>query len=203
LGKIVKDITGKRFGKLFVLEHVGANNHRMSLWKCLCDCGSEKIALSSELIRGKTWHCGCSQCGVLKGESGLNKLYKKYKEGATARGYDFDLDEKTFKRLVDDNCYICGRSPLAVSKNGSDRSSYVYNGIDRVNNLLGYNKDNCRACCKRCNIVKGSISFDEFKNFIITAYNNVISNGLLRQAIITQKKLEKSSKDDLTKILGE
>ena len=34
-----EDLTGRRFGKLVVLEYVGTNKNRRSIWKCQCDCG--------------------------------------------------------------------------------------------------------------------------------------------------------------------
>ena len=56
----MKDIIGKRFGKLVVLEYVGSGKY-----KCKCDCGNEKIILRSNLTtkntRSATRSCGCGQ----------------------------------------------------------------------------------------------------------------------------------------------
>lgn len=58
----MRDLTGQRFGRLIVLEfdhkkdcNKGANYY----WKCLCDCGKEKIIPSSSLRSGATQSCGC------------------------------------------------------------------------------------------------------------------------------------------------
>lgn len=48
------DITGRRFGMLTVVEYVGHGK-----WKCLCDCGSVKIAQYKHLKYGNTKSCGC------------------------------------------------------------------------------------------------------------------------------------------------
>jgi hypothetical protein len=61
-----------------------------------------------------------------------------------------------------------------VIKKPTGRGNYIYNGVDRVNNSLGYTKDNCKPCCKMCNKMKGTMSLEEFKSFIINAYNNLI-----------------------------
>ena len=53
------DITGKKFGRLTVLEYAGSNNSNRALWKCLCDCGNEVIARSDALKTGKKQSCGC------------------------------------------------------------------------------------------------------------------------------------------------
>ena len=51
------EMLGKRFGRLVVLEEVEKkNNQRM--FRCLCDCGNEKIIAGSRL-RGGTQSCGC------------------------------------------------------------------------------------------------------------------------------------------------
>lgn len=52
------DMAGKRFGRLFVLEISGRRGDKR-LWRCRCDCGSEKD-FSGDLLRsGHTKSCGC------------------------------------------------------------------------------------------------------------------------------------------------
>jgi hypothetical protein len=45
------------------------------------------------------------------------------------------------------------------------RASYIYNGVDRVNNDFGYSIDNCVSCCKVCNRMKGKKTVAEFVAF--------------------------------------
>ena len=59
----VEDMTGKRFGKLMVIERApdrinkGGTKHVM--WKCKCDCGNETIVRGTSLRNGHTRSCGC------------------------------------------------------------------------------------------------------------------------------------------------
>lgn len=53
------DRTGQRFGKLTVIEQAGRNALKKVLWKCVCDCGKETIAVSGSLVTGNTTSCGC------------------------------------------------------------------------------------------------------------------------------------------------
>lgn len=53
------DLTGKRFGKLTVMERNGINKHRQALWKCACSCGNETVLSTSTLKSGNTKSCGC------------------------------------------------------------------------------------------------------------------------------------------------
>ena len=53
------NLLGKRFGKLTVIERVGSNQHNQALWRCKCDCGTEKIIVGTNLSKGETNSCGC------------------------------------------------------------------------------------------------------------------------------------------------
>ena len=57
MGK-VKDLTGRRFGKLVVKEFAGIKNGN-ALWRCECDCGNEYIGTRDHLVSGNTRSCGC------------------------------------------------------------------------------------------------------------------------------------------------
>ena len=55
----LNNLTGKRFGRLFVVAREGTNKHKKPLWKCHCDCGNEVIVISQSLTGGRTTSCGC------------------------------------------------------------------------------------------------------------------------------------------------
>lgn len=60
------DLTGRRFGRLFVLERAGTyvadgGFHKSATWRCRCDCGRETVVMSQDLRRGTTRSCGCLQ----------------------------------------------------------------------------------------------------------------------------------------------
>lgn len=55
-----KDLTGQKFGKLFVLESLeyrSKTGHK--LYRCLCDCGNEIILQTNLLTTHHTSSCGC------------------------------------------------------------------------------------------------------------------------------------------------
>lgn len=60
--RLVKDITGQRFGKLVVLGPADiektSNGTRLG-WRCRCDCGKEIVCTKNALISGDTKSCGC------------------------------------------------------------------------------------------------------------------------------------------------
>jgi hypothetical protein len=73
----------------------------------------------------------------------INQLYKDYNKSAKRRNHSFDLDLEKFKVLALSECHYCD-----YYKEGE------VNGIDRVNNDLGYTMDNCVTCCYTCNKMK-------------------------------------------------
>ena len=69
--KVKEDLTGRRFGKLVVLEQADdyinpkSGRHR-DMWLCRCDCGKEKIYRGCNLKSNNSTSCGCARRGVRK-----------------------------------------------------------------------------------------------------------------------------------------
>lgn len=88
----------------------------------------------------------------------IRTYYHNYKNGhGSKRKIAFELQYEEFENLVIQDCYKT-REVSSISGNG--KFKYVHsinmNGIDRVNNDLGYSIENCVPCCKRCNTAKGN-----------------------------------------------
>lgn len=56
---VLKDETGKKYGRLTVLERAGSTPGGIATWKCRCDCGNETIVQGAHLRNGHTVSCGC------------------------------------------------------------------------------------------------------------------------------------------------
>lgn len=65
-----KDLVGKRFGKLLVVEKEIIRKGDSVVWKCLCDCGNKTFVISFNLNKGRTKSCGC-----LRKELGLRTTH--------------------------------------------------------------------------------------------------------------------------------
>ena len=66
------NLTGKKFGLLTVLEPA-ENKGKQTNWLCECDCGNKKSIATTNLRRGDTKSCGCSQ-SKLSSEKKLSNL---------------------------------------------------------------------------------------------------------------------------------
>lgn len=164
------DRSGQRYGRLVVIEYAGTNNWRNALWLCLCDCGIKVIVTGPSLSRGNTKSCGCLKNKPRKplGRTARNQVHSVYRSHARIRGYVWELSDEEFDKLTAMNCFYCNQPP-ATCRN--PRATYgggefIYNGIDRVNNDLGYILENVVTCCEICNRAKKDMSLDDFMGWI-------------------------------------
>lgn len=71
----IKDLRGKRFGRLLVLSMLNERNKSGGIvWLCLCDCGNMINANGSNLSRGNTNSCGCFRNEQTKKSNSKNKI---------------------------------------------------------------------------------------------------------------------------------
>lgn len=52
------DLTGQKFGRLTAIS-LAPNQGKKVMWKCICDCGTEKNVASTHLRSGRVVSCGC------------------------------------------------------------------------------------------------------------------------------------------------
>ena len=64
----IKDLTGKRFGKLLVISRGENDNMNRCTWNCQCDCGTVVNVKSANLVSGGTTSCGCNRVESLVGK---------------------------------------------------------------------------------------------------------------------------------------
>jgi len=172
-----KDMIGKRFGRLLVLSEIEERTENGSVsWNCLCDCGNKTIGIGSVLRAGKKNSCGClalESVRIEKYMASFNKLYAAYKRGAKHRGHSFTISKETFKIIVKSNCFYCGEEPKQICQNngkGNFYGNFIYNGIDRIDNTLGYVASNIVPCCFKCNQMKLSKTQEDFLKKIKNIY---------------------------------
>jgi hypothetical protein len=167
-----KELEGKRFDKLFVTARTNKRESGSIVWKCLCNCGNITFATTSNLIAGRKRSCGCLQKEVAKelgslskGIAALNSAFRGYRGNAKIRKLPFELTKEQFIKITQENCRYCGDSPSNVSARGTN-GVFIYNGIDRIDSIIGYTEENCVPCCKVCNRAKSSMSINDFLEWI-------------------------------------
>lgn len=69
----LKDLRGKKFGRLTVLNEKPIRKNNQTLWKCKCECGKEKYVFMGNLTKGKVNSCGCLLQEARKNRKKQNK----------------------------------------------------------------------------------------------------------------------------------
>jgi len=162
---------GKKYGKLTIVSFDKKPSRTEYFFNCKCECGAEKSVRLSNMQQKKTVSCGCYGKEINKtthqgntyrrksfGENSLNTLIKRYKRDAKIRNIDYILTRTDFVSLTSADCFYCGAKPSTVMKVPNSYGDYTYNGIDRVDNNIGYTINNCVPSCKECNSKKNAIT---------------------------------------------
>lgn len=55
----VSNLTGKRFGRLTVIQRQGSTKGGIATWLCKCDCGNDHISNTGKLQSEEVKSCGC------------------------------------------------------------------------------------------------------------------------------------------------
>jgi hypothetical protein len=165
---------GKKFGRLTVLEKVGNRKNGATILKCQCDCGTIKninyCNLSVKNGKG-TLSCGCYHKEVIASKNPWLTEYNKYIcSTVKSRNLSFTLTQEQFQHLCQSSCFYCQTRPQTKMHVGKD----FRNGIDRICSDQGYNINNVVPCCHTCNIMKNTLSQDEFLNKIKIIYHTII-----------------------------
>ena len=103
-----------------------------------------------------------------KGVATFRKLLRRYRKGARDRGLLWNLTEDQFGEITKRDCYYCGDSPY--KKEVGPQGNYTYNGIDRIDNEIGYFLENVVSCCEICNRMKLTMGYDNFLIHISKIY---------------------------------
>jgi len=131
---------------------------------------------------------GCSKCigngKIPVNASPYNVYYNHYYDGATSRGFEWNLTKEEFNKLIHSDCYYCGAKPTEIQslkRHNKTNVPILVNGIDRVDSNKGYTIDNCVPCCTTCNRMKLDYSLDYFYNHICKIYNNIKSSQTISE----------------------
>uniref|UniRef100_A0A6C0I5H7 Uncharacterized protein n=1 Tax=viral metagenome TaxID=1070528 RepID=A0A6C0I5H7_9ZZZZ len=88
--------------------------------------------------------------------------YSSYKSRALKKQLDFLITNEDYDKIINNNCYLCG-------KTNDDKHK---NGIDRIDNSKGYFINNVKSCCGECNYMKNDYELDDIINKLLLIYKN-------------------------------
>lgn len=157
-----------------------------------CDCGHQyRLKLTNTLKNDGNFMC--RQCYAERDAAnfdshwGYKAAYSRIKKDARAADRDFDIHIEDFRYLCQQNCYYCGSTPSNLityrGKNTFTFRYFMYTGLDRVDNSVGYTRQNVVPCCIICNRAKNSMPFREFIDWLnrLTAHRQGLLNEQEKQ----------------------
>lgn len=159
----MENIAGMQFGRWAVIEFSHRRGGRY-FWDCVCACGTKRFVDATSLKRKLSVSCGCYRIEVITsdGKASARSIYRSYKKRAVNKNLEFDLSFEQFYELSQKSCVYCGVLPKQKHKGVSNIDTFIYNGIDRRDNSLGYTFENSYPCCGKCNTAKMAMTHDEY-----------------------------------------
>lgn len=119
----VIDISGKKYGRLTVIQRNGKAKNGNALWLCKCDCGKTTTVDSYNLRSGHVKSCGCLAKEQVKKRRNYNKFEfnESYYIGYTSNtNKPFYFDKEDYEK-VSDHCWMENDSGYAVSVMGNPK----------------------------------------------------------------------------------
>lgn len=180
------DLTGQYFGRWLVLSQAesGINpgdKSKFARWNCRCECGVERIVKAGMLLSGRTQSCSClhrERVTTATQESLYRRLFFDYKRRGVSAGHGFSLSMDAFRTLILQACHYCGAEPANESAPYHQcKVRGKYNGIDRVDNSLGYTEENSVTCCAICNRGKREMTRQQFLDWVDKVYSHQHSDN--------------------------
>lgn len=146
----IKDLTGKRFGRLTVIEFAGTKG-RNAFWKCQCDCGRVIVVKSCYLTSGDTKSCGCLKLERVASLTAKHKMSKTkiFNVWAGILGRCFNRNDSKFADYGGRGITVCDewrKDFVAFYEHVSKLEHFGEDGysLDRIDNDGNYEPANVR-----------------------------------------------------------
>ena len=151
----VEDLTGRRFGKLTVVDFLHTDKDGQSWWRCKCDCGNYTDLPRGRLLNNNTKSCGCLS----------HELYKKHRVYPQKFIDELMLDTDKERALTGE--IGCDEDLWFMCPHHGKYKQTVHN---KISITTGEYKSGCPACANAITYF-GSQSELEIKGYIQSITN--------------------------------
>lgn len=171
-----KGMTGKKFGRLLVLDRAIAPQHNVArylFWNCKCECGNIIVVRGHHLRCGQTKSCGC----LLKER--IDKVLTKHgmdrRSGPTAeyrmwigaklraKKKQLPFGIKLSDITIPEYCPVLG---IKLERHKGTGPQAQSPSLDRIRPDLGYVPDNILVISHRANMIKQNATKEELEKVL-------------------------------------
>ena len=142
-------LEGQRFDRLLVIDRVGLDKYRRgALWRCVCDCGTERLVATNVLRTGKAVSCGRRNHRYSEQE----RLERSRASARRWRLRKYGLTQEQFDAILASQhgcCAICFTPLIGTENQHIDHNHFLE--TDAVRGIL----------CTYCNTMLGHARDDE------------------------------------------
>lgn len=162
-------LVGQKLGTRVVLESLPKSLFRVEC--SVCEHETFQRGIDLEKLKDKE----CIKCIIDNRDANATTVFNRVKGNAKIRKIPFTITLNDFIQIAYKNCFYCNEPPVQ-NYNFRDRGR-PYNGLDRIDNSLGYTLENSVSCCPICNYAKHDLSVTEFKNWLTKCYKSFVVDG--------------------------
>ena len=158
---IGEDLSGRKFGKLSVLNFSHSDKYKNKRWECLCECGNKTFVTTSLLNKGHSKSCGkCRKGKDVYNYSGYKDItgtkWNSIKGNAESRSREFSITKEYVWEVLERQNHLCNLTKLPISFLDKTAS------VDRIDSSIGYILGNIQIVHKDINRIKSDLDQSYF-----------------------------------------
>ena len=164
---------GTTFGRLTVVSELPVQEKykdcNRKRYNVVCACGKEFITTGTGLRRNKVTECSSCACQrrpqSTQQQTQIERMFRKViVDRCTATNISYAITPEEYIKTATKPCHYCGAAPSNTSNylTRHGETAIPVNGIDRVDSTTGYTLNNIVPCCAICNIMKSTLSIQDF-----------------------------------------
>ncbi len=140
------ELTGKKFGRLTVIQLSNFNDRRKSRWICECSCGNVTQVVGHNLSGGHSKSCGCLRQESVKRSCTTHNMTRKktWNIWCNMKQRCNNRNNNNYNRYGLRGIKICRRWDKFENFYADLGDRPKGKTLDRKDNNKGYNKSNCR-----------------------------------------------------------
>lgn len=145
------DLSGQRFGRLTVVKRAANTSRGGARWECRCDCGTDRVVASNNILSGISRSCGCLARELVADACRARRIVgehqkREYEAWSRMKARCSDPSGKSWARYGGRGITVSSEweHDFAAFYRDMGPSPSTLHSIDRIDNDGNYERGNCR-----------------------------------------------------------